>query len=209
MTKRGLFTPPAYVLCGKVMFLVVSVYLLTGGPHVIGHTWDRPISTWNPLLDMLKLIVKCFIALRLKGLLVTAHQWSGQGNVFSHVCLSVCLFTGGPHHTGSTPLPHGDSTVPGNPSNPYHMGPLLDLLKPIAGCLACKCSGEGNVFTHICLSDCLFTGSSPSYRVPALHPHPPNCTGPSLPSLKNNVQMYSACTGIPSSGPTCSNLFTM
>ena len=158
---------------------------------------------------MLKLIVKCFIALRLKGLLVTAHQWSGQGNVFSHVCLSVCLFTGGPHHTGSTPLPHGDSTVPGNPSNPYHMGPLLDLLKPIVGCLTCKCSGEGNGFSHICLSDCLLTGGSPSYRVPALHPHPPNCTGPSLPSPKNNVQMYSACTESPSSGPTCSNLFTI
>ena len=97
MTKRVLFTPPAYVLCGKVMFLIVSVYLLTGGPHVIGHvgpldlpppmalvpsttTWEPLQSqpptptTWNPLLDMLKLIVKCFIALRLKGLLVTAHQ---------------------------------------------------------------------------------------------------------------------------------------
>ena len=119
---------------------------------------------------MLKLIVKCFIALRLKGLLVTAYQWSGQGNVCSHVCQSVCSRG---VLTIQGPLPYHMATPRSQPPpNPYHMGPLLDLLKPIVGCLACKCSGEGDVFTHICLSNCLFTGGVPIIQ--GTSPAPPS-----------------------------------
>ena len=41
MTKKVLFTPPAYVLCGKVMFSVVSVYL----PVNRGSPCDRSHGT--------------------------------------------------------------------------------------------------------------------------------------------------------------------
>ena len=47
----------------------------------------------------------------------TARHRHDQGNVFSCVCLSVCLFTGGgPHHTGPTPSP----TVQGPEPSLFH-----------------------------------------------------------------------------------------
>ena len=59
-------------------------------------------------------------------LVFTAHQRSGEGNVFSGVCLSVCLSTGRPHvvithepvqtcSLGDPPLfcPHKDLTIQG------------------------------------------------------------------------------------------------
>ena len=103
--------------------------------------------------------------------------------VVMSVCQSVCSRG---VLTIQGPLPYHMATPRSQPPpNPYHMGPLLDLLKPIVGCLACKCSGEGNVFTHFCLSDCLFTGGGPHHTgYQPCTPIPPTVQGLASPPPK-------------------------